>query len=108
MRSHSTVEINSMHAKRWPMENYKGFIIFGGVSTDEEGAPALNGLVCMRVRARYSKFNVLRGQLLEAKKRPNNMGSSCASSGLTSTVHDEEPFVARLRTLSIGTPSLST
>jgi hypothetical protein len=30
------------------MENYKGFIIFGGVSTDEEGRCFSYGLVCMR------------------------------------------------------------
>lgn len=30
------------------MDHYKGFIIFGGVTTDDEGGYCSYGLVCMR------------------------------------------------------------
>jgi hypothetical protein len=40
-----TVEIISSHARRSTMEHYKGFIIFGGISRDEQGRCCSYGLV---------------------------------------------------------------
>ena len=60
--------------KNETMENYKGFIIFGGVSKDEQGRCCSYGLVCMRGPRTILQVQRIEGTTFSGKEEAEQHG----------------------------------
>ena len=56
------------------MENYKGFIIFGGATTDDQGGCCSYGLVCMRGPRTILEVERIQGTTFMGKEEAEQHG----------------------------------
>ena len=56
------------------MENYKGFIIFGGISTEEQGRCCSYGLVCMKGPRTILQVQRIQGTTFRGKEEAEQHG----------------------------------